>query len=97
MAETPQELLEDLRHLVSEAEQMITGAVTEQTGEKLDALRARFAQAQDRFGEVYENTRKKVLAGAQTTDATIRAHPYESIAVALIAGLLIGTLLRRGD
>lgn len=97
MAETPQQLLDDLRHLVSEAEQLIGGAVSEQASEKMEALRARFAQAQERFGELYTDARKRVVAGAQTTDAAIRAHPYETLAIALGIGVLLGMLLRRSD
>ncbi|HEY0945891.1 MAG TPA: hypothetical protein VGD81_11520 [Opitutaceae bacterium] len=97
LAESPQQLLDDLRHLVSEAEQLISGAVTEQAGEKMEALRTRFAQAQERFGELYADTRRRVVAGAQTTDAAIRAHPYESLAIAVGLGVVLGMLLRRSD
>jgi len=97
VAETPQQLLEDLRHLVSEAEQLIGNAVSEQAGEKMEALRARFAQAQERIGELCADARKKVAASAASTDAAIRAHPYESAAIALAVGVLVGLLLRRRD
>ena len=96
-AETPQQLLDDLRHLVTEAEQLISSAVTEEAGEKMQALRMRFAQAQERFGELYTDARRKVVAGAQSTDAAIRSHPYESLAIAIGVGVLVGLLLRRNE
>ena len=94
-AQTPEELLNDLRALVADAEKMMEGAVTENGAELLTTLRARFEAAQDRFAELYAGARKKVVAGAKYTDEAIRANPYQSLAIALGAGLLIGVLLGR--
>ncbi len=94
-AQTPQDLVNDLHALVAEAEKMMGGAITEHTGDALGALRTRFDAAQERLGDLYEGTRKKVVAGAKCADATIRANPYQSLAIAAGVGLLIGVLLGR--
>ena len=95
--QTPADLLNDLRTLVLEAEKMLEASATEHTGEALDALRARFTAAQERLGDIYESAKKNVTAGAKYTDETIRANPYQSIAIAAGVGLLVGVLLgRRG-
>jgi ElaB/YqjD/DUF883 family membrane-anchored ribosome-binding protein len=36
-----------------------------------------------------------VVAGARCTDATIREHPYQSLALALGVGVIAGALLSR--
>jgi len=92
---TPKELLHDLQALVVEAETMLTDSASEHSGEAVDSLRARFTDAQERFSEIYEGAKKKVVAGAKCTDETIRANPYQSIAIAAGVGLLIGVLVGR--
>ncbi|MBL9186196.1 MAG: DUF883 family protein [Opitutaceae bacterium] len=95
IAQPPHALLEDLRSLVTEAEKLIDGTPGEHAEDALGALRARFEAAQSRLGELYADTRQKVVAGAKCTDAAIRAHPYQSLVLALGAGLLVGVLLGR--
>jgi ElaB/YqjD/DUF883 family membrane-anchored ribosome-binding protein len=91
----PEALLTDLRALVTEAEQMFSDAVHPDDAEAVTSLRARFDAAQERLSDFYANTKKNVSAGARYTDDAIRANPYQSLAIALGAGLLIGALLGR--
>jgi ElaB/YqjD/DUF883 family membrane-anchored ribosome-binding protein len=91
----PKELFHELQALVHEAEKMMGDSVTEHSAEAIDALSTRFSAAQARFSEAYAGARKKVIAGAKYTDETIRANPYQSIAIAAGVGLLIGILLGR--
>ena len=71
-------------------------------------LRARISEARSRLGEVYTNARerigdaytkarKNVVAGAKYTDETIREKPYQSMAVALGVGVLVGVLIGRSS
>jgi ElaB/YqjD/DUF883 family membrane-anchored ribosome-binding protein len=92
---TPRELLGDLQALVVEAEKMMTDSLSEHSAETFRRLRARFDVARERFAETYAEARKKVVAGAQYTDVTIRSNPYRSLAVAAGVGLLVGALMRR--
>ena len=92
---TAADLLNDLRSLVVEAEKLLESSVTEQTGEAMTALRARYDAAQERLGDLCASARKNVVAGAKYTDETIRANPYQSIAIAAGVGLLVGVLLGR--
>ena len=70
-------------------------SVSEHTGDAMNALRARYAAAQERVGELYTSAKKNVVAGAKYTDETIRANPYQSIAIAAGIGLLVGVLVGR--
>lgn len=92
---TPKELFNEMQALVAEAQSMMAESVSEHTADAVDALRARFEQAQERFADAYAATRKQVIAGAKYTDATIRENPYQAIAIAAGAGLLLGILLGR--
>ena len=94
-AQTPQDLLDDLRTLVADAEKMMGESLSEHTGDAVAALRERFDAAQERLGTLYAGARKKVIAGAQCTDEAIRANPYQAIAIAAGVGLLAGILLGR--
>jgi ElaB/YqjD/DUF883 family membrane-anchored ribosome-binding protein len=94
-AQTPKELLNDLHALVSEAEKMMGDSLTEHTDEAVTALRSRFDAAQERLGNLYAGAKQKVVAGAQCTDKAIRANPYQSLAIAAGAGLILGVLLGR--
>ncbi len=94
-AHTPKELLHDLQALVAEAETMMTASASEHSADALETLRTRFHAAQERFSHLYDGARTKVVAGARCTDQTIRANPYQSIAIAAGVGLLVGVLLGR--
>jgi ElaB/YqjD/DUF883 family membrane-anchored ribosome-binding protein len=96
-SQTPADLLNDLRTLVIEAEKMMESSVSEHTGDAMESLRTRYAAAQERFGEFYTTAKKNVTAGAKYTDETIRANPYQSIAIAAGVGLLVGVLVGRSS
>ncbi len=96
-AQTPKDLLNDLHTLVAEAESMMSASVGEHTEDAMNALRTRLTAAQERMGEMYEGARERVVAGAKCTDTAIRENPYQALAIAVGAGLLVGVLLgRRG-
>jgi ElaB/YqjD/DUF883 family membrane-anchored ribosome-binding protein len=94
-AQTPTELLNDLKDLVSEAEKMMGDSISEHTADAVGALRARFDATHERLAELYTGARQKVVAGAKCTDEAIRANPYQSLAIAAGVGLLLGVLLGR--
>jgi ElaB/YqjD/DUF883 family membrane-anchored ribosome-binding protein len=95
--QTAEDVLSELRSLVSEAERIL-GQAPEGGGTcnaTLAALRDRLEAAQERATALYQAGRQKVVAGAKYADATIRENPYQSIAIALGVGLLAGALLGR--
>jgi ElaB/YqjD/DUF883 family membrane-anchored ribosome-binding protein len=95
-AQTPNDLLAELRTLVADAEAMIAGA-TEHSTDAFNALRSRFEAIQEGLTDAYTETRKKVVAGAKYTDETIRANPYQSLAIAAGVGLIVGVLAGRNS
>jgi ElaB/YqjD/DUF883 family membrane-anchored ribosome-binding protein len=95
-AETPEEVAEHISRLMAEAEAMLVGPVAERAADRFSDLRARFETLQHKAVDAYGDARKRVVAGAKATDETIRSHPYESLAIALGIGVLLGALIRRG-
>jgi len=95
--ETPEEVAEHISRLMAEAEAMLVGPVAERASDRFSELRARFEDLQAKAVDVYGDARKKVVAGARATDETIRNHPYESLAIALGIGVLLGALIRRSN
>lgn len=94
-AQTPKQLLDDLHSLVSEAEKIAGDSRSGQTEDAVSALRTRFDAAREHLAELYKGARKKVVAGAKCTDEAIRANPYQSLAIAVGVGLLVGVLVGR--
>jgi ElaB/YqjD/DUF883 family membrane-anchored ribosome-binding protein len=92
---TSKEILTEIQTLIAEAETMAASSLSDHSTEALDNLRARFGAAQERFGEIYEGAKIKVVAGAKCADATIRENPYQSIAVALGLGVILGVIIGR--
>lgn len=92
---TPSELFTEMQALVAEAQAMMAEGISDGASEGLEALRERFAAAQKSFAEAYAHARKRVVAGAKYTDETIRANPYQALAIAAGLGLLIGVLVGR--
>ena len=90
-AQTPEELLQDLRNLITEAEAMASDSLKEHSAEAIEALRQRFEAAQERMTQLYAGARRKVVAGAHYADDKIRENPYQSIAIAAGVSTVIAT------
>lgn len=94
-APTPEEVLNELRSLLAEAEKVFGEATADHRGSEADELRRRFEAAQEQLTHLVDDARRKVTDGLKTADETIRTHPYQSVAIALGIGLLLGVLLGR--
>jgi ElaB/YqjD/DUF883 family membrane-anchored ribosome-binding protein len=88
----------DMKTLVKDAQDLFREAASV-TGEKADALRARgmsmlevaMAKAQDVQAVAIE-TGKEI---AETADDYVRENPWQAVAIAAGAGLLVGVLIAR--
>lgn len=92
---TPAELFTEMQALVAEAQAMMANSISDGASEGIEALRERFAAAQESFADAYAGARKRVVAGAKCTDVAIRENPYQALAIAAGVGLLIGVLVGR--
>jgi ElaB/YqjD/DUF883 family membrane-anchored ribosome-binding protein len=92
------DLISDISQLMAEAEEMLSESTSHHAEEKVALLTARHDRSPERLMDRYVSTKAKISAIARRTDETIRACPYESLAIALGIGVILGaSLRRRGD
>ena len=91
---TTEQLAEELKAIAAQAEELIEA--------KGDELARRAREIRDRLGNVLDTAQVTVdtieaqaSAGLKKADRTIRAHPYQSIGLALGIGLAVGLLMKR--
>lgn len=92
---TPGELASELRALVAEAEKILGDEASTPSHTSVAALRERFEAAQEQLRDLYANAKEKVVTSAKYADDSIREHPYQALAIALGAGVLLGVLIGR--
>jgi ElaB/YqjD/DUF883 family membrane-anchored ribosome-binding protein len=85
---------EDLRVLVRDAEGLLK-ATAGDVSEKAKEARSQLMETLEKAKATCHRLQDKTVAAAKATDKLIREHPYESIGIALGAGLLIGVLVAR--
>jgi len=80
---------------LTEDAQAVMEATSEMVGEKVGKARKRLGAAMERSKEVYSQVRDKALDGARVTDRAVRENPYQAMAIALGAGVIVGFLVTR--
>jgi len=99
-SQSPEQLIKNIQQLMEEVETIVSKSSDSATSgitDKLSALQDQFNGAKTKVAGYYKVARQKVVDGASAADDTIRSHPYESLAVALGVGVLLGAVLRRRD
>lgn len=92
--ETPAALRHD-SHVLAEDARALLAATAEVTDEKVAQARQRLEAALEQTKQAAESLRERAVQGAKQADGMIRNHPYESIAIALGVGALLGFALSR--
>jgi ElaB/YqjD/DUF883 family membrane-anchored ribosome-binding protein len=89
-------MLDELRSLVSEAEDLL-GTAEEDSAGPFDAIRSRveasLGKVKDRLDESEIGARAK--SAGKTADAYVRENPWTAVAIAVGLGYLIGRIGRR--
>jgi ElaB/YqjD/DUF883 family membrane-anchored ribosome-binding protein len=70
-------------------------ATADVAGEKVGEARKRLAAVLERGKEVYGHVRDKALDSAKATDQAVRDNPYQTMAIALGVGVIVGFLVAR--
>ena len=84
----------DVNQLAEDARALMA-ATADVAGEKVGEARKRLAAALDSGKEMYGRVKQKAVEGAKVADETVRANPYQSIAIAAGVGVIIGYLAAR--
>jgi ElaB/YqjD/DUF883 family membrane-anchored ribosome-binding protein len=95
---TTDQLVSDLKSVVNDAEALLNATST-QTGEKIQAVRARAEEslrnAKARLTEIEQEAMRRAKEIADATDEYVRENPWQSVGIAAGIGLLLGVLLGR--
>jgi len=97
-AVTKEKLVTDVKEVIHDAEVLIkatAGDLSEKAKDARAQLSAKIESARAQLSKWQAVAKEKAIEGAKQADQTIRAHPYESIAIAFGAGLLIGIIATR--
>jgi ElaB/YqjD/DUF883 family membrane-anchored ribosome-binding protein len=91
-------MVTDLKTLARDAEDLLK-ATAGDASEKAKEARARLGVALERAKTTCQDAQEQNIAtakaAAKKADTVIRDHPYESIGVAFVVGLLMGVLVTR--
>jgi ElaB/YqjD/DUF883 family membrane-anchored ribosome-binding protein len=89
--------IDSLRTLILEAEEALSNASEAGDG-KLTEIKERLQTAMDSTKSTVARWRNNVVEQGKRADQVVRTHPYESVGIALAAGLILGYALssRRG-
>ena len=94
MNKETQAVSNDIGQLAEDARALMA-ATADVAGEKVGDARKRLAAALDSGREIAGNVRDKVVKGAKAADETVRANPYQAIAIGIGVGALLGYLIGR--
>jgi ElaB/YqjD/DUF883 family membrane-anchored ribosome-binding protein len=89
-----QKISHDVNQLAEDARALLT-ATADVAGEKVGEARKRLAAALESGKEMAGCVRDKAIAGAKVADQTVRANPYQAIAIGVGVGALVGYLMGR--
>lgn len=94
MSKETQAISHDVSQLAEDARALMA-ATADVAGEKVGEARKRLAAALESGKEMYGRVKEKAVAGAKVADETVRANPYQAIAIGVGVGALIGYLVAR--
>ncbi len=89
------ELITNISRLMDEAEEMLSESSSQHAEETVALLRERDSDPACPILARSTATKSKIAEAGRRTDKAIRAYPYESAALALGAGLLLGACFSR--
>ncbi len=94
MEQTSERIVTDLKQAMAEAEDVLKASAG-QAGEALDQMRRRLLGAVEAAKATCGDLEGITGATVDSTDRTVRAHPYEAIGMAFAAGMLLGVFMNR--
>lgn len=94
MNKATQAISNDMGQLAEDARALMN-ATADVAGERVGDARKRLAAALESAKEIAGNVRDRAVEGAKAADVVVREHPYQSIAIGVGVGALVGYLIAR--
>jgi ElaB/YqjD/DUF883 family membrane-anchored ribosome-binding protein len=94
MNKQTQAISNDVAQLAEDARALMA-ATADVAGEKVGEARKRLAAALENGKEIYGRVRDRAVEGVKVADQTVRENPYQSIAIALGVGAILGIFIAR--
>lgn len=94
MNKETQAISNDMGQLAEDARALMN-ATADVAGEKVGEARKRLAAALETGKEMYGRAKEKAVEGVKVADATVRANPYQAIAIGVGVGAILGYLIAR--
>ena len=98
VAAPKEKLMEDLRLVVSDAEELLR-ATANQAGEGATAVRARIQEnlqvVKKRLISAEESVIERTRQAAKDTDKYVHENPWQSVGISTVVGVLVGILIAR--
>lgn len=95
---TKEKLMDDLRTVVADAEELLK-ATANQTGERIAAARTKAEEslkvAKARLVEAQAAVVERTKAAAKVTDDYVQANPWKAVGIGTAVGLVLGLLIAR--
>ena len=92
------QLIDDLTAVIRDAESLLR-ATAAQTGDRIEEVRARAEEtvrnAKERLAGIEDQALERARVFAGDADEYVRGNPWQAVAIAAGAGLLIGLLMSR--
>jgi len=92
--ETTERLLQDLRAIVQDGEELLKAGAHE-LSERGMAARERLSAAIEVARETHRKLEERARAGIEATNEFVHEYPYQSIGIAFGVGMLLGILVNR--
>lgn len=89
-----EQIVQDLKTVARDAEDLVKATAGE-VSERAREARARLAVALESAKHTCERLEGKALLGAKATDKAVHKHPYESVGIAFVVGLLLAVVFTR--
>ena len=93
---TKTEVMNDEFRQLAEHARALIAATKDVAGEKVGEARQRLETALERAKVIATEVRGNAIQGAKAADDSVRAHPYQAIAIGLGVGAVVGYLLACG-
>ena len=92
-----EKLVEDLKEVLHDAEALLkhtAGELNEQAEAAREKLKDKISDTKVKLKELEGIAREKASEALEEADTVIRKHPYETLGISFLAGLVIGVILR---